>query len=192
MSVEEKLQLNLDELQINSIEKNRIDTEPKLKKRLLEVEKIFDDEYKLQLQALDSYNAHKITISSILGKTSFSRPTIYSDELLLRFTIFLISRIKRESLTEKAKRAIEDKQNEEQFNQSLVSDVIELIHSQHEYEQMEDELNFLRGRVKELEEQIPNIPTIFSLTPDDATKRLMKANNAIKEIDNPTTSIEKE
>ena len=158
MSVEEKLQLNLDELQINSIEKNRIDTEPKLKKRLLEVEKIFDDEYKLQLQALDSYNAHKITISSILGKTSFSRPTIYSDELLLRFTIFLISRIKRESLTEKAKRAIEDKQNEEQFNQSLVSDVIELIHSQHEYEQMEDELNFLRGRVKELEEQMGGNP----------------------------------
>ena len=36
--------------------------------------------------------------------------------------------------------------------------------------------------LKELEEQIPNIPTIFSLTPDDATKRLMKANNAILEI----------
>ena len=36
--------------------------------------------------------------------------------------------------------------------------------------------------LKELEEQIPNIPNIFSLTPDWATQRLMKANNAIKEI----------
>ena len=36
--------------------------------------------------------------------------------------------------------------------------------------------------LKELEEQIPNIPNVFSLTPDWATQRLMKANNAIKEI----------
>ena len=36
--------------------------------------------------------------------------------------------------------------------------------------------------LKELEEQLVNIPTIFALTPDDATKRLMRANNAIKEI----------
>lgn len=36
--------------------------------------------------------------------------------------------------------------------------------------------------LKELEEQLPNIPEVFSLTPDNATKRLMKANNAIKEI----------
>lgn len=36
--------------------------------------------------------------------------------------------------------------------------------------------------LKELEEQLINIPEIFSLTPDNATKRLLKANSAIKEI----------
>lgn len=150
-TIDEKLESHLAEMMATTGEYNRINSEVKLRKRLLDIERVYDNEVIIQEKALAEYNRHKITIVSLSQELSISRPTLYNDSILFRFVNFLIDKSKKNSLIEKAKRVSEDKQNAEAYNNALVDDVIELLHRQREIKHLKEENEYLRRQLQSLQ-----------------------------------------
>lgn len=153
----------LESMNISAMEHQRINTEKHLKQRLQEVQAIYDEREAIRKQALQIYNDNKITMTTFINDASFSRPTLYADDLLKRFAEYLVRQSCSCDNTVRMQRAIDDKQNADSFNQALVDDVIELLHLKDENQHLVEQVEYLQRHIVELESRLGVKPNIIPL-----------------------------
>lgn len=153
----------LEAMNVIDTEQQRINTEKHLKKRLLEIQAIYDEREAIRKEALKTYNDNKITMTTFINESSFSRPTLYGDILLKRFAEYLVKQSRSCDNSVRMERAIENKQRTDRFNQALVNDIIELLHLQKENEHLEEQLEFLQQQIVELESRLGVKPNVIPI-----------------------------
>ena len=142
----------IGELNLQGTELSRIEAEKKLKNRLLEMQAIYDAKKTTREEAYAAYNDSKLTMSSLIAEAElFSRPTLYNDPLLKRYAEFLVKKSSEDDASEKMQRALEEKQETESYNEALVSDILELMHTQEECARLKGQVTQLTQRIAEME-----------------------------------------
>lgn len=148
---EKHMRATLREMQLLDVEKERIDTDEKLKNRLLEMQEIYDRETAIREKAIREYMAHKVTMKSIIEQASFSRPTAYYDKVLMKFGNHLAKECVKNDETEKCRRAIADKQEVEQAFQAVTNELINQEYLQEQVHQLEAQVSLLKSELDEKE-----------------------------------------
>lgn len=153
----------LEAVNLTDTEHQRIQTEKQLKKRLLEIQSIYDEREAIRKQALKIYNDNKITMSTFINGGSFSRPTLYADRVLKQIAEFLIKQSSSRDNKVKLQKAIDAKHETERFNQALVDDVIELLHLQDEVQLLTEQVESLKRENNELKAHLGVKPNVIPL-----------------------------
>ena len=153
-NAEARLLESLKEAGCFGLEFDRLDTETKLKERLLEMQAIYDSKKALRDEAYKTYNDNKLTMRGIAGGASFSHRTLYHDPILKRYAEFLVRKSNESDPVRKMEQAISDKQKVERYNEALVRDVIELLHYKEDYGRLVEQTTVQLQQIKELEAQL--------------------------------------
>ena len=157
--IDEETKAHLSEmigrLNLQETEMARIKNEKKLEKRLLEIQSIYDRKQALRDEAYKAYNTSKLSMSAIINEaTSFSRPTLYNDPLLKQYAEFLVKKSNEDDASEKMQQALMDKQDIENYNEALVSDILELMHAREECTRLTEQAARQTQRIAELEAKL--------------------------------------
>lgn len=145
----------IEELNLQETELKRIETEKKLRNRLLEMQAIYDTKKDAREKARKKYNDSKLTMSVLIEKAeSFCRPTLYGDPLLRQYAELLVTKCNEDDASEKAQRALAERQEVERYNEALVRDILELMHSQEECSRLKEQVARQAQKIAELEDKL--------------------------------------
>ncbi len=131
----------------------RLSVEGNLKGWLLEMQAIYDSKKALRDEAYKKYKDNKLTMSTFVDEASFSRPTLYGDNLLKKYAEFLVRKSSENDPIKKMEQAIKNKQEVERYNEALVRDVIELLHNKEDCDKLAEEVDFLKNQIAYLKKQ---------------------------------------
>lgn len=150
----EELYAMLEELDVSEIEMARCKTDEGIFLRLLEMQAVYSMKKLLREEAVKAYTENRLTMSSLIDEVSFSRPTLYKYNLLKKFAELLVKKSSENDIFRDMEQAILEKQDVERYNKALVSDILELLHKQEDYDRLVEQSKVQLQKIEELEAKI--------------------------------------
>lgn len=169
-TAEARLRNTLKEMNFTEGEIERFDTEKNIKERLLEIQDVYDKKKAKLDKAYKTYLDSRLTMSSIIESVSFSRPTMYKDDLVKNYAEALVRKSSENDIIRKMEQAVLDKQAVERYNEALVRDVLELLHNKEDYDNLVEQVDIQNEQIADLEAKLGVKSTVLPMERRAVTK----------------------